>query len=204
MNRKFPVSGLRELDAYLSALPKKMETAAIRQGLTAAAAVIRDEAKLRAPKGSGKLAASIKSGNPRKNNDGTFSISVRTTSAKNRGGNDHAFLGLFFEYGVRPHLIARKVPGQKRGRVGLKAAVGQGEKIGGVMKISGAGGDRFVSGLIEHPGFRAQPFMLPALDVRADDAVKAFAGKIREFLEGVKTKTGYDAVAGAASLSEAA
>jgi HK97 gp10 family phage protein len=203
VNRNFPVSGLREIDAYLSALPKRMETAAVRQGLTAAAAVIRDEARLRAPKGSGRLAASIKSGSARKNQDGTFSISVRTASEK-QGGNDHAFLGLFFEYGVRPHLIARKVPGQKRGRVGLRAAVGQGEKIGGVLRISGEGGDRFVSGLIEHPGFRAQPFMLPALDVRADDAVKAFAGKIREYLEGVKTKTGYDAAAGVASLREAA
>lgn len=178
MSRDIPVKGLKELDAYLSALPMQMQKAAIRQALTAAAKPVRDEARRLAPKESGKMARSIKTGSPRQNQDGTFSISVRLDPK----GNDHAFLGLFFEYGVKPHLIARKVA--KRGPAGLKAAVNNGEKVGGVMKI----GDRFVSGVISHPGMVAKPFMRPALDFTADEAIKAFATKIRDFLE---NKTGF-------------
>jgi hypothetical protein len=62
------------------------------------------------------------------------------------------------------------------------------------MKI----GDKFVSGYIMHPGMRKQPFLLPALDVTADASIAAFGGKIRDFLEGVKTRTGYDVVGGLA------
>lgn len=184
MSRAFPVKGLAELEKFLSVLPQNMQKQAIRQALTAAAKPIRDEARLRAPKQSGKLARAIRTGSPRQNEDGTFSITVRVT------GNEHAFLGYFFEYGVRPHLIARKAA--KRGPAGLKAAVSQGEKIKGVMKI----GDDFVSGVISHPGFRPQPFLVPALDIRAADAVQAFSGRIRDFIEG---KTGF-----AAPVDEAA
>lgn len=178
MSRTIPMKGLKELDRYLSALPMQMQKAAIRQALTAAAKPVRDEARRQAPKGSGKMARAIKTGSPRQNQDGSFSVSVRLDPK----GNDHAYLGLFFEYGVKPHLIARKAA--KRGPAGLKAAVSKGEKVGGAMKI----GDRFVSGVITHPGFGAKPFMRPALDFMADEAVKAFAAKIREFIEG---KTGF-------------
>lgn len=183
MNKQFPVRGVRELDRFLAAFPKKLETGAYRAALTAAAAVIRDEAKMRAPRESGVLARGIKTGSPRKNEDGTFSVSVRLT------GED-AYIGVFMEYGVAPHLIARK--GGRRGRAGLSAAASQGEKVGGVLKI----GDRYVTGMISHPGHVARPFLRPALDIRADDAVKAFADRIRSFIE---QKTGF-----AAPVDEAA
>ena len=76
MSREFPVKGLEELDRFLSALPKNMQTAAYRSGLTAAAGVIRDEARARAPRKSGLMARAIRSGSPRRNEDGSFSISV--------------------------------------------------------------------------------------------------------------------------------
>lgn len=184
MSKDFPVRGLAELDRFLAAFPKKMQTAAYRQALTAAAAPIRDEAKLRAPRKSGRLAAGIKTGSPRKNQDGSFQVSVRLT------GPD-AFVGHFIEYGVSPHLIAKAVGGG-RGRVALRKAVGDGQKIGGVLKI----GDDYVSGVISHPGFAAHPFMRPALDLKADEAIQAFADRIRAYIEG---KTGF-----AAPLDEAA
>jgi len=184
MSRAFPVSGLKELDRYLSVLPKNMQKQAYRSALTAAAAPVRDEARLRAPKQTGKMARAIKTGSARQNPDGTFSISIRLDGP-------HSFLGLFHEFGVSPHLIART--GKGEGRVAVrKAKDGKGTINGGVMKI----GDDFVSGIITHPGHAAQPFMRPALDAKADEAVQAFAAKIRAYLEG---KTGF-----AAPLDEAA
>jgi HK97 gp10 family phage protein len=183
MNKDFPVRGLADLDRYLAEFPKQMQKAALRQALTAAAKPIRDEARLRAPSKTGKLARAIKTGSPRQNEDGSFSISIRLT------GPD-AYLGHFIEYGVSPHLIARK--GARRGRAGLAAAKSQGEKVGGVVKI----GDEFVSGIISHPGFAARPFMRPALDLKAEEAVQAFGDRIRSFIE---DKTGF-----AAPVDEAA
>lgn len=190
MSRAFPVKGLADLDRYLSALPKNMQRNAYSAGLRAAAAVIRDEAKLRAPKGSGKLARSIKSSSVHLNAGGRMSIRVGPRGKKKA---DNAYLGYFHEYGVAPHLIARHVA--KRGRAGLKAAVAEkGSNIGGVLKI----GERYVSGAITHPGFAAQPFLRPALDIKADEAMKAMAASIRAYLEG---KTGF---AAPADLDEAA
>lgn len=179
MSKQFPVRGAADLDKFLAEFPAKMRKAAYRQALTAAAAPVRDEAKLRAPKESGVLARGIRTGSARQNDDGSFSISVRLT------GRD-AYIGYFIEYGVDAHLIARK--GGRIGRAGLAAAKGQGVKVGGVLKI----GDEFVSGIISHPGFTARPFMRPALDQKAEAAVAAFGGKIRAYIEG---KTGFAAPA---------
>lgn len=184
MTSQFPVKGLKELDAYLSAFPAKMQKQAYRSALVAAAAPIRDEARLLAPKQTGRMAKSIKTGSARQNQDGTFQVSIRLDGP-------HAFLGVMHEYGVAPHLIAST--GKGEGRVAVrKASEGTGTVQNGVMKI----GDDFVSGIISHPGHRAHPFMRPALDNKAQEAVKAFAGKIREFMEG---KTGF-----VAPLDEAA
>lgn len=184
------VKGLKELDAFLSALPKKLETGAYRAGLTAAARVIANEAKLRAPKKTGKLAQAIGLSSSRKNQDGTFSISVRVRGPEEKGGNTHAFLGILHEYGVAPHLIAST--GKGEGRVSLRT----GEATTGVLKI----GDDFVSGVISHPGHAAHPFMRPALDAKWRDAVEAFRVRIVSYIEG---KTGFNAGA-AVGLDEAA
>jgi HK97 gp10 family phage protein len=194
VSRDFPVKGLAELDRFLTALPGNLQKQAIRRGLTAAARPIRDEARLRVPKKSGKLARAIRTGSPRQNPDGTFSITVSVT------GNDHAFLGYFFEYGVKAHFIRAGDSGYsariltRRGKSGVDVAARRGKKKGQnqVLAIYG----QLVSGAILHPGIRAQPFLVPALDVRAEDAVAAFAGTIRAFIEG---KTGF-----AAPMDEAA
>ncbi|TCM40101.1 HK97-gp10 family putative phage morphogenesis protein [Novosphingobium sp. ST904] len=180
MNKKYPVSGTKELDAFLSALPKNLQKGAYRAGLTAAARPVRDEARIQATKSSGKMARAIKSGSPRQNQDGTFSIQVRLDPK-----SPHAYLGVFAEYGVSAHLIARTGAGQGRVTV-RRAAEGKGKVSAGVMKI----GDEFRSGIIHHPGHAAHPFMRPALDAMADNAIKAFADRIRSYIEG---KTGFAA-----------
>lgn len=179
MSRDFPVKGLAELDRYLSALPKNMQTGAYRAGLVAAARVIRDEARVLAPKESGKMAKSIRSGSARKNQDGSFSISVSL-----RG--EHAFLGLFHEYGVSPHFITAGDSDQSARS--LTKAARRGDLTGDVEKQALKIGDKFITGGVMHPGHAAHPFMRPALDTKADEAVKAFAARIRDYIEG---KTGF-------------
>src|SRR5690606_15389566 len=143
-----------ELDRFLSALPKNMETAAYRAGLVAAADPPLQEARLLAQGWSGDVARAIRKGSARKNQDGTFSIRVYVDERKPNG-----YLGYFGEYGVAAHLIART--GKGEGRVSVrKAAEGSGTVDGRVMKI----GDDFVSGVISHPGHAPHPFMRPALD----------------------------------------
>lgn len=186
MSRDFPVKGLAELDRFLAVLPGNMEKQAYRSGLTAAAAPIRDEARLRAPKESGKMAKAIKTGSPRQNEDGTFSVFIRLDG-------EHSFLGLFHEYGVSPHFIAAGDSGlsprllTRRGKGGIDVvARRQGDDAPEVLKI----GNAFVTGGVQHPGHAAHPFMRPALDAKADAAVKAFGDRIRAYLEG---KTGFAA-----------
>lgn len=187
MSRDFSVKGLAELDRYLSALPKNMQTGAYRAGLVAAAAVIRDEARLRAPKKTGAMAKSIRSGSARKNQDGTFSISI---SLKGK----HDFLGLFHEYGVSPHFIT--AGDSDLSARSLTKAGRRGDLTGDVEKQALKIGDKFITGGVMHPGHAAHPFMRPALDAKADEAVQAFAKRIRDYIEG---KTGF-----AAPMDEAA
>lgn len=171
MSKDFPVKGLAELDKYLSHFPRNLQTGAYRAGLTAAARVIRDEARLRAPKRTGQMARSIKSGSARRNQDGSFSISVRLQGP-------HAFIGVFHEYGVQPHYITA-------GESNLSARkLTQKVRREGAMKI----GENYITGAILHPGHAPRPFMRPALDSAAQEAVMAFRDRIVAYME---KKTGF-------------
>lgn len=181
MSRAVQMKGLAELNAVLDALPKNMKRNAINAGLRAGAKILQDEARARVRKRSGKVARSIKLSSPRVSEDGN-SFTIRVQLSERKG--DAGYVGWFLEYGTRPHLIARK---QARvGPAGLKAKLAKGETIKGALKI----GDRYVSGVISHPGAKASPFLAPAFDAKADDALKAFAGAVAAFVEG---KTGYQA-----------
>lgn len=175
MSKQFPATGLKAVNAYLSALPKNIQKNAVRSGLRQGAIQIAREAEQRAP---GRIANSIKVGSARANEDGTISIRVYVDERKGSIG----FVGYFLEYGVAPHLIART--GRGGGRVAIrKANEGKGKIKSGVMKI----GDRYVSGIISHPGHAAHPFMRPALDAKAKQAIEAFADQIQNYIYG---KTG--------------
>lgn len=174
-----PIKGLEETIAVLSALPEKMQKSAVRKGLTAGAAVVRDEARFRAPRRSGKFAKSIKSGSSRRNQDGSYSIAVRV--------ND--FRGVFFEYGVRPHYITGG-DGELSPRLLTRSSRdgGASDAKSGALVIDG----KFVSGAILHPGFAAKPFLRPALDIKSEEVVRAIAFEIEEF---VFNFTGFQAAA---------
>lgn len=179
MTKDYPVSGLKEIDRILSAFPKNMQKNAIRGALRAAGNVVLAEARYNASAyvESGKMAKSLGLSSPKQNQDGTFSVKIRYRRPGEPGGNTHAFLGVMFEYGIKPHLIART--GSKEGRVAVrKAKEGTGTVTARPMKI----GDDFVSGIIEHPGMPARPILRPALDVKAKQAVEAFRDQLEEYV----------------------
>lgn len=175
------LKGGKELLSFLDAFPDRLKKNAVRSALSAAAKPVRDQARSNAPRESGKLAKSIKTGSPKVEHAGTVTVKIRLQG-------EHSFLGHFFEYGVAPHFIragdsnlsARKLT-QKLGREG-------GTADGGAMKI----GDNYVTGAVLHPGFAAKPFMRPALDFKAEEAVNAFGERLRTYL---KDKTGFTAPA---------
>jgi HK97 gp10 family phage protein len=71
----------------------------------------------------------------------------------------HSYVGTFMEYGVLPHIIS----------------VADGE---GAMKI----GKNFVTGAVKHPGHASHPFMRPALDARAEEAINVIGEYLGSYL----------------------
>lgn len=172
---ELPIRGLEQTIGMLSRFPKDLQKNAVRRGMTAAASVVRDEARYRAPRKTGELAKSIKSSSARKNFDGTFSIKVRVED----------FRGVFFEYGVSPHYItagdATRSDGKPMSPRLLTRAAGDGGSSSvdeQALVINGS----FVRGAVLHPGFAPKPFLRPALDIKSDEAVRALAFAIEEFV----------------------
>lgn len=180
------VKGLKEVLDVLTQLGPRIERQALSSGMRAGGNVVRDEARLRAPKRTGKMAKAIVTGSPRKNQDGTYSVRVYVDERKPNG-----FLGIFHEYGVAPHFISAG-DSDKSPRI-LTRAARRGDVTGdvatGALKI----GDNFVVGTIMHPGHSAHPFMRPALDAKQTEVVNAIRAKIVEVVE---KKTGFNINAG--------
>lgn len=188
------INGGKEVAAFLSAFPKRLGNNGVRAGLTAGAAVIRDEARRTVRKRSGKLAKAIKSGSARVNEDGTVSIKVRVTGK-------HSYLAPWIEYGTKPHWIrvadgavdevnARLGPSKKAGgraRATTMKRLNQMVREGSLV-ING----HFVGPEVLHPGNRSFPFMRPAAHTKAQAAVKAFGERIQSYM---KDKTGFNAPA---------
>jgi hypothetical protein len=149
----YSIKGGAELDALLKQLPIEVETKILRNGLAAGANIIRDEARLLAPKKSGALAKSIKTARDTKRNEGYVIAKVRL-----RGR--HAFLGVMMEYGVLPHMIW--ATGGKESLV-----------INGVP----------IGKSVQHPGFASRPFFRPAIDAKAEAAVQAVGDYLTHYLK---------------------
>lgn len=167
-----PVKGLDETLAVLSAFPANLQRNAITRGMRAAGNVVRDEARLRAPKDTGKLAKAIKTGSPRKLENGVYSVRVRLDG-------EHSYLGIFHEYGVRPHYITSGEENLSPRKLTQRARRDGALADDGSLVING----NHVRGAVLHPGVPARPFMRPALDIKADEAVEALAEAVKDFVE---------------------
>jgi HK97 gp10 family phage protein len=153
MSRLINITGGRELALALKELPSKIERSIMRKAMRAGARVIANEAKSNVPVQDGDLKRSIR---------------VSTTSkrgqveAKAVAGNKKAYYANWVEFGTIGHEIAAR-PGK-------------------VLRFKAADGKIVETQRVLHPGARAKPFMRPALDTKADVAVKAVADTVRRNL----------------------
>ncbi len=168
------LKGGPELLALLDQLPTKVGRAAVRGGVRAAAKVVQQEARANVRRRSGALARSLK-------------LSTRTdghiVSAKVTAKGRHSFLAPFIEYGVRPHLITvsdEDRPTAKTRRGDRKASIKLVNRMvrSGSLVINGS----FVGPYVHHPGHAAFPFLRPALDTKAAEAINVMGEYIRSRL----------------------
>jgi HK97 gp10 family phage protein len=165
------LKGGPELLAFLDQLPTKLVKKVMRGAMRAGARPIQKEARLRIPKKSGLSAKSIKIDTSIR--DGVVKATVKMTGK-------HSYVGPLIEHGVAPHFISVD-PGQTAS-AGSLPLIGRGTRkgkisVGGVnarvkrgsLVING----KFVGGTVHHPGVAAHPFMRPALDTKAEEAVNA-------------------------------
>lgn len=199
MSELVHVKGLSELQAFLDALPAKMEQNVMRGAMRAGAMPIRDEARRTAP------IAAPSTRNRKEYNAylGALRDSIRV-SVKARGGRVTAsvkaggkakggvvvYWAGWAEYGTRPHFISVRdeaKPGRKtrNGWRGLSIRTLNRMAARGSLRI----GQNFVGASVTHPGARPRPYMRPALDRQATNAVLRAGEYIKSRLS---TKHGLD------------
>lgn len=161
---EFKIDGLSDIERALDELPPKIEKNVLRGGLRAASKLIASDAKGRVHTRSGLLARSIRFGVTR-----TAEGLMGYIRAGYVGGirGFRVWWAHMVEHGTMAHIIRAT-----RGKA---------------LILGGHGGKPVKE--VQHPGARAHPFMRPALDERARDAVEAAAAYMRERL---RTKHGID------------
>ena len=162
------VTGLAELKQFLDTLAPRIQMNIARSALRAGAKVIADEARLICPDGPasdegvklygghpGALRDSIRTGSRSKNG-----VAIGYVKAGGKSKGVDVFYAHMVEFGTAAHGI--------------------GLKYGGLKKIA-FGGKVFNS--VWHPGMTPKPFLRPAFDAKAQEAVIAVGEQIRARLE---------------------
>jgi HK97 gp10 family phage protein len=172
------VEGLDELAAALEQLPQDLADRALRQATAAGAALIREEAKARAPRDTGKLISATYITRDRgQSGDGNreiYHVGVRAGKRAQRIGrkrlNLDAFYWKFIEFG---HFV--------RARGDSVRGVGRTIKRAIARTINGP--PRYISG---------KPFLRPALESKRLDVVEriktVLAARIKRFAAQAKKR----------------
>lgn len=144
------INGLRDLYARLSELPDNIQRNILRGAIRAGSTVIANEARRLCP------VEKVVGGGKR---NGTLRASIRVKSVQGAlgqkfvggitAGRGKAFYAHFVEFGTAAHVIKAKNDGWL--------------SIGGNLVKQ-----------VSHPGAKRQPFMRPALDTKAQEAIAAF------------------------------
>lgn len=154
MDDTINISGGKKLAEFLQSLPLKIERNIMRAALRSGARVIADEAKRNVPVQLGDLKKSIRTGSNKKR---------KGVEAYARAGNKKAYYYRFVEFGTAAHIIKAGKNKQK-----LVFTARDGKKVEALQ--------------VNHPGAKAKPYMRPALDAKAQDAIVAVTNKIKERL----------------------
>lgn len=171
------VKGLKELNKFLQDLPVKIEQNILGGALRAGGKVIEQEAKRQLQSNGSVISAQLRD---------SIRVSVRKRRGKVRatikaqGDKNEA---IWVEYGTAAHWITVKKearPGRITRRGYRKVSIRTVNRMAktGSLKI----GTNFVGASVAHPGARAKPYMRPALDGKAREAVIAAAEYIKKRL----------------------
>lgn len=176
------VKGLAQLQRFLDTLPAKMEKNIMTGALRAGARPILLDARSRIHSRSGELAAGLR-------------VSVRARQGKitarivASGGKRSENKPIWVEFGTRPHFISvtesdRPINPKASSRAGhvVRVAI---STINKHLRI----GTRFVGPSVFHPGAKRSPFLRPAMDAKATEALIA----VGEYIKKRLTKEGIDA-----------
>lgn len=154
MNDTIHVKGLADLGRALQEFPIKFERNVLRGALRAGMKPVRVQARANVVKQSGVLAKGLKV---------STSSRGKMVYSKLKTSGAHDYIARFIEFGTARHWISAK--------------------NGGMLRIAGtnAEGGSFVTfkQRVDHKGSRALPFMRPALDTQATNAVTATGEYIR-------------------------
>lgn len=187
MDNSKHIKGLADLQKFLDVLPVKIEKNIMRGALRAGMNVVKPDAQSRINNVSGNLAASLKVGTRARRGRVTSNLRSRSSRAEVPQNLD-----LWLEYGTRPHFISvqdsekpiNRRLSVRRGTL-VRASMSTVNRYVRSLKISG----RFIGPTVFHPGARPKPFMRPALDAQASNAVVAAGNYIKNRLA---TKHGLD------------
>ncbi len=156
------IKGLDELKKKLAELPLKIEQNIVRGALRAGAKVIAEEAKRLCPVGTedgGALRDSIRV-SAQRTEKGKVKVAVKAGGGKGAGkgkAKDQVYYAHMVEFGTAAHFI--------------KPKTSKSLFLAGLFKEG-----------VNHPGAKAKPFMRPAMDGRAQDALQAVANYIAQRL----------------------
>ena len=154
MSTEFKIEGGDQLQKFLNTFPVKLERRIVKRALRPGASLISKEAKSLVVKRTGTLRKAIAVRSVKNR------LAVQVYVRKGKGQKNDGWYANFIEKGTKPHKIK-----PRKGR-----------------KVLGGGG-KYYGTRVKHPGARASPFMLPALENKASGAVKAIASRMSILIE---------------------
>jgi HK97 gp10 family phage protein len=162
------VKGLKELADFMHQLPDKLQKNVMRGALRAGAKVIEAQAIANVPVDKGDLKKSIRVSTRSRRGEITASVKTDLYYAK------------FVEFGTSAHWIRIREDAQparmtRRGSRKISLKTLNKAMARGSLRI----GEHFVGAAVAHPGATAHPFLRPALDTKATEAVVAVGSYIQ-------------------------
>jgi HK97 gp10 family phage protein len=163
--------GLRQLEAAMRELPKRVDRKILNDGLLAGARLVRDEARALAPE--------LQDPDPRWQR-GALKRAIRATRIRPR------------DYAAEVIVSVRKL--SKRAVARVKARQAKAKAAGKKVRVGGRHipGDAFYWPFVEFgtASMRARPFLRPAFEARKESAVQAAIKVFRERVQAEIAKLG--------------
>ncbi len=163
MTVKLDMKGMAELDAMLQELPKAVANKLGDAALRAGGRVVAAEARLKAPKRLKKKITVGGTGEPPPNST-TRVVGVGLRKS------EHSRLAHLVEFGTAAHRITPKRQGK--------------------LLVFEVGGRTVFTTHVDHPGASARPFLRPAGDVKAQEAIDKVGENLGQGIEREARKLG--------------